>query len=386
MKTDQQRKRDKLVPNVETQWHATLELHANSEVIFKTQANMTQKPRHLLLCPSEAAAALLSLNLTEERMSKEEVKQLQAMICSDINRCSSRKEILDKLFSLFSSLERKDAGADSESDTTPNLRSLVLQSELEDKQLATTLLEWACEPHDDIPVKHQPIFSKLHSTTKNKTARNLMALLCVHQYSYGSINTRPKSRQVGSLAACSETHKNRGENLLRFIRNNPQAFGGTVFADCDGEDLYTTNLYTLLDEYKKKAKSHGVYDMDSENCKDSSCCGGVYWNHYTKINKVTEEVREKLLESKLFYLDPNQREEIMAKPRNTLYTPSSVIQEQANKIHSLLASGQQLTDAGGQKIPRNRNVRKSSAKKTKGGRTGSDHKELSSNKKQKIRC
>lgn len=300
-------------------------------------------------------------------MKTRSLEEWRGILCQDVQQSTNKEELVEKLFAAIVSIQEESKGHNEPDACNRELVAAILKSDLEDKTLAKQLILWAVEPHKDIPdVKNNTPYSGLHSETKNATARNLMAKLCVYQYSYGKTNSAPSDRKKGTLNHCNTEQQGRAQKLLEFFRVNNELLKGTVLHGINTLEMMNTNIYTSFDNYRKNASAYGVYDMEPENCPSSDCCRGVFWGHYEKINKVHELLRRSVANSRLWYITGSRRQTLLGDQvdQGLMYRTSREVQNLVDKINMDLAQGDFPVAAARSK--RVQTTKKNPVKKQKG--------------------
>lgn len=77
--------------------------------------------------------------------------------------------------------------------------------------------------------------------------------------------------------------------MIDYLTNPTTArkFSGTPL-ETNREYLESTDLYSLIDNLKRKVKNQGVFDPSSAKCHHSNQCRGVYWKQFQKYNQAFE--------------------------------------------------------------------------------------------------
>ena len=216
----------------------------------------------------------------------------------------------------------------------------VDRSTLQSKHLAKTLLTWALEPMDHVPpMNNLAAFKSMRGKIKNDAMEKLVSLVCFFQYGYGHINSVPRDRNEKSLNSYKGTSReyvySRAKELLDFVVANNDIFGDTIF-DYAGqrEDILGENLFDKLDTVKTNLRTEGLFDPRAETCVHASNCGGIYWGHYERLNRVVEGLKEAAnsnSSNKLFFITESQMNSFL-RSDNLLYDRDDVLKERAAKI------------------------------------------------------
>ena len=197
---------------------------------------------------------------------------------------------------------------------------------LQDPPLARKLLEWALSENTDMKQSWKNDEGlKQMSYTRNKTVNEIVALCCVHQYASGCMGSTPPKQNgcLDSLETTDPAAYSRGVEMAGFLdKYHRNHFSGPRLIK---EKLLRADLYSKLEHYKRRIKSHGLFDPEArEYCFDSKQTSGGYWKQYRKLNRAVDGIHDKAKmykESNELYMSPESVREFEAN-EGLLYIPA----------------------------------------------------------------
>ena len=193
-----------------------------------------------------------------------------------------------------------------------------------DPGLASTLIQWSMEDSDMDPgFKEIPSFSRL-DYGRNKSARKLTALACLHYYAAGEIGGMPQ-KNYGKFERFQKTDQRkykRGMEMAYYLVENCQYLSMQGF-DLDMDFLLHANFYEKLEHWQRNV-GKGLFDPLAPQCESYAQCSGVYWKQYRKFNKVRDGLYERAVRSNKLLLGEKDLQEFHNN-NDLLYLPSRTV-------------------------------------------------------------
>ncbi len=245
--------------------------------------------------------------------------------------------------------------------TEADLQRVCEESTLYDKELAFKILKWALTPIPQIPeINNRSGFRNLKGNTKNQTILKTVQLLAVFMYGYGDMNAVPRNKDEKRIIDYrSKLPKKfvywRARRFVRFLSKNSGFFKDTQMYSGELRLLYG-NLYDLLDGYKTLIKKEGLFDPSLSQTHHTKNCGGMFWEHYYKINQVVDCLRDVALESRLRLISP-KNQQVFLNNHGILYDTEEVLMAKALEVRvSMLGRTATKPPRAGQSTPKKRST------------------------------